>query len=64
MAYLHINNKELIECIEKAKVKMLEIEKREGKDFLLAADIINRMGLCVYDTIHEFISEKFGMERG
>lgn len=58
MAYLHIDNSELMICLENAAKKMLAIEEKHAKNFLVSSDVINRMKLCVFDTIHDYINVK------
>jgi len=58
MRYLHINNTELTVCIERAKAKMTKIEEKHSKNLVLSLDVINRVGLCIYDSIHSYIDQR------
>lgn len=57
-AHLHIDNAEFMDCLNRAKQKMVSIEEKHSKDFIASQDLIARVGLCIYDTVHDFINEK------
>lgn len=56
---MKITNGEFIDCLEKAKEKMKKVEKTNIKiNPVQAEDLINRTALCIYDIVHDFITEK------
>lgn len=57
---MKITNSEFMDCLEKAKTKMKAIQEKNDTliDFVQAQDLINRMALCIYDTVHDFIKGK------
>jgi len=57
---MKITNGEFIDCLEKAKVKMKAIQEQNNTliDFVQTRDLINRMSLCIYDIVQDFIKTR------
>lgn len=57
---MKITNNEFMDCLEKAKIKMKSTQEKNDAliDFVQAQDLINRMALCVYDIVHDFMRNK------
>lgn len=55
---MEITNSDFMDCLEQAKLKMKDIEKRnQDINPIYAEDLINRMVLCIYDIVQDFIKK-------
>ena len=55
---MELTNSRFMDCLEKAKQKMKDIEEKNSKDFIYTQDLINRMALCIYDIVQQDVIKK------